>query len=299
MAIDEIKKICLIGAGSIGCWNSLLFASAGYECAVYDLSAKALASAPERQQWHIAMAQARGMFTPGQVAAATKRISYTSSLETALEGADLVSESVLEKIELKRKVHQQIDALCPPHVILTTNSSSLLVSDIEDAVSRRDRFAALHTNMLGRLMEVVPGPETDPEVIDILTRFIVSCDQAPVVMLKEKDGYLANSMLFSWLKTSLLLVADGYGSFADVDRSWCAAQNAQIGPIALVDGVGLDLIVDIFDSQHGKSGDEDFKRAADFLRTYLERGLLGMKSGEGFYHYPDPAWQQPDFIMGR
>ena len=298
MTIDEIKKICLIGAGSIGCWNSLLFASAGYECVVYDLSEEALASAPERQQWHIAMAQARGIFTPEQVEVAKKRISYTSSLETALEGVDLVSESVLEKLELKRKVHQEIEALCSPDVILTTNSSSLLVSDIEDAVSRRDKFAALHTNMLGRLMEVVPGPKTDPKVVDILTRFVVSCNQAPVVMLKEKDGYLANSMLFSWLKTSVLLVADGYGTFTDVDRSWCAVHNVPIGPIALADGIGLDVISDIFDAQYTKSGDEDFKRAADFLRTYLQRGLLGMKSGEGFYTYPNPAWEQPEFVMG-
>ena len=297
MPIAEIKKICLIGAGSIGCWNSLLFASAGYQCVVYDLSEAALASAPERQKWHIAMAQ--GMFSPEQVAAALPRISYTSSLETALQGADLISESVLEKLELKRQVHQQIEALCSPDAILTTNSSSLLVSEIEDAVVHRNRFAALHTNMLGRLMEVVPGPQTDPQVIDILTRFIVSCDQAPVVMLKEKDGYLANSMLFSWLKTAVLLVADGYGTFTDVDRSWCAGQNAPIGPMALVDGVGLDLIIDIFDAQFSKSADKDFKRAADFLRTYQARGLLGMKSGEGFYSYPDPAWQQPGFIMGR
>ena len=161
MAIDEIKKICLIGAGTIGCWNSLVFASAGYECVVYDLSEEALASAPERQQWHIDMALAGGIFTPEQVEAAKKRISYTSSLEAALEGVDLVSESVLEQCDLKRKVHQEIDALCSPDVILTTNSSSLLVTDIEDAVSRRDKFAALHTNMLGRLIEVVPGPKTD------------------------------------------------------------------------------------------------------------------------------------------
>ena len=122
-------------------------------------------------------------------------------------------------------------------------------------------------------------------------------DEADYRFLIEKDGYLANSMLFSWLKTSLLLVADDYGSYTDVDRSWCAVHNVPIGPIAVTDGIGLDVISNIFDAQYTKSGDEDFKRAADFLRTYLEQGLLGMKSGEGFYTYPNPAWQQPEFVM--
>lgn len=299
MKINEIDKVCLIGAGTVSCWNSLVMAHGGYECIIYDISEDMLASGSERQLGMVQMAIDMGLFTEEQVNIARQRISYNASLESALQGADLISESIPEKIELKRQVHAQLDDLADEGAILTTNTSSLLVSEIECAVSdtRKARFAAMHFAYFGRIMEIVPGEKTASTVVDTLKRFLISCDQAVVVLKKEKDGYLANSLLIQRLKTAILLVADGYGSVVDVDRSDMGCNNP-IGPLAAIDVLGIPLCIDVLIAKYNRDGDKSFKQAADYLQeNYVDKGKLGVSSGEGFYTYPSPAWQQPDFVM--
>lgn len=297
MPIDEINKVCFIGSGTIGCWNSLIAAIGGYEAVVYDLSEEMLASAPQRHSEQLQRAVEFGLFSAEHAEAGLKNIRYTSNLEDAVANADLVSESVPENIQLKRQVHQQLDELCPEKTIITTNSSSLLVSEIEDAVNRRDKFAALHFHLFGRLIDIVAGKKTTPAIIDILKRYAQSINQVPIIHTTEKDGFLYNSLLILNMKNAIILVADGYGSYENIDRSLLANSPASVPTFAIIDAVGIDLCRDIMQAKYERSNDVSFKQAVDFLTPYVDKGDLGEKTGKGFYSHPNPAWQQPEFLI--
>jgi len=296
MAIDEIRKVCFIGAGIMGCWNSLVIAAGGYDAVVYDVSEEMISTAPERQRKQKKIAVRMGILNAETADAALQRIRFTTNAEDAVDNADLLSESIPEKLELKRSIHKKFDLLCPEKTIITTNTSSLLVSEIEDAVKRRDKFAALHFHLYGRLVDIVGGPKTDAKVIETLKRFTQSIGQTPVIHTAEKDGYLWNTLLILNHKNAILLVADGYGTVENVDRSVMAAGYSSFGPFVELDSVGLDLARDVFQAKYERGKDPEFKRAIDFLDGYIKKGHLGIKTGKGFYTYPNPAWQHPDFL---
>ncbi len=281
----------------MGCFNSLACAIFGYECVVYDISEESLAEAPERQReiWE-AIAESRELLTPELLEEGMARIRFTADLETAVQDADLVSESVAENLEIKRTVHQQLDQVCPENTIITTNTSSLLVSEIEDVVQRGDKFAALHFHLGGLLLDIVGGPRTSPGTIDILQRFARSIQQTPVVLKKEKDGYLFNSIFIAEIQTAILLVLDGHADFKDVDRAYMAAKGAESGPFAWMDGVGINVILDIVKEQVKRREPEAGQRIIDFLQPYVDRGDLGWKTGKGFYTYPNPEYEKDSFL---
>jgi enoyl-CoA hydratase / 3-hydroxyacyl-CoA dehydrogenase len=297
MPIEEISKVVFIGSGTMGCFNSLVTAICGYECVLFDISEEALQAAPERQKEMGQMAvENNQLLTEDLIKGGLGRISYTSNLENAVKDADLLSESVAERLELKRQVHKQLDSVCSDHTIITTNTSSLLVSDIEDVVKRGDKFAALHFHLGGSLLDIVGGPRTSPATIDILVRFARSTMQTPVVLKKEKDGYLFNTMFIQLVKTAGLLVCDGYADFTDVDRSYMAATGGNIGPFGMLDNVGLNVCLDVIKEQGKRKPGEGFNKVAELLTSYVDKGDLGKKTGIGFYTYPNPVFAGPEFL---
>ncbi|MBP1714514.1 MAG: 3-hydroxyacyl-CoA dehydrogenase (NAD-binding), partial [Deltaproteobacteria bacterium] len=194
MKIEEITTVCFVGAGTMGCYNSLLAGMAGYEALVWDVSAEALDQVPARLRELGARLVEADLFSQSEIDQGMARVSAVSEPKQAAAKADLLSESVFERLDLKRRVHKQFDDLCPPRTIMTTNTSGLPVSEIESAVARGDRFAALHFHLLSRLVDVMGGPRTAPETIDILKRYVRSLGGIPLQMKKEKPGYLFNSV---------------------------------------------------------------------------------------------------------
>lgn len=292
----KIQNVTFIGAGTMGCFNSLATAVFGYDCVVYDISEEALKAAPLRQRDLGAVIVAQGKMTEELLEQGLSRISYTENLEEAVRKADLVSESVLEKLELKREVHQELDRICPEKTILTTNTSYLLVSEIEDAVARGDRFAALHFHLGAPLLDIVGGPRTSSDTIETLRAFASSIMQTAIVGKKEKDGYLFNNIILSMFSTALNLVADGYADIRDVDRAYMAALGQPVGPFGSMDGVGLDVILDTLEGQARRRNKAEYETAAALVRPFVKEGHLGVKTGKGFYDYPEPAYQKPDFL---
>ena len=298
MPIDEIRKICFVGSGTMGCFNSLVSAVAGYDVVLYDVSEETLQSVTQRHQMlGMAMIE-RWDMTEEKLKAGLARVRTTADAAEAAADADLLSESVFERVGLKREVHGQFDRLCPSKTIMTTNTSTLLVSQIEDVVDRGDRFAALHFHLLATLVDIVPGPRTDPKTIDVLERFARSIGQIPIIAKKENKGYLHNAMLVDWLKSGLRLVADGVVDLGDVDRSWMIVHQGS-GPFAVMDGVGLNVVFDAIEGEFEQTGDEALKGMLEVLRPHIERGELGVKTGKGFYAYPEPAFMQSGFLEGE
>ena len=299
--MDEVKKVCVLGAGTMGGRISLMSAvRGGYEVTVYDISEEALQNCPDRQRQMGAMMIAAGAVNQEELDAGMARISYTTNPVEAAGNADILSESVAELVEVKRQTHARFDKLCPPRTIMTTNTSSLLVSDIEGAVSRGDRFAAMHFHGgLGSLVDIMRGPRTSDETVEFLKRFARSIGEVPMVMKKEKGGYLFNTMLGGLLRTALILAAGGYGDPHDIDRAYMMVTGQPAGPFAMMDGVGLNIVLEAGQGLTSNDTEVNQEQMMAFILPYVERGELGMKTGKGFYTYPNPAFQQPDFLTGE
>ena len=296
MTVDGINTVCFVGAGTMGCYNSIVAAISGYAVVLYDVDEAVLERAPEKQREMAAFLVANGYCPADAVAAALRRVSLEPDLARAVANADLVSESVFERLDLKRDVHLRLDTLCPPRTILTTNSSALLVSAIEAVVRRGDRFAALHSHLGAPLVDIVPGPRTDPDVISLLQRYVTTLKGEPLVSKKENRGYVLNAMIGPLLTAALMLVTEGAATVEDTDRAWMRHRSAPMGPFGMIDLFGIDLI---HDTWQFRSDDAPFPelrpKVLRLLQPYVDSGALGIKSGRGFYHYPEPAYQGRGF----
>jgi 3-hydroxybutyryl-CoA dehydrogenase len=300
MPIDEVKKVLVLGAGTMGTQISFVSAVAGYEVALYDISEQAAQMAPVRQRMWAARVQQMGRANFGDVEKIIGRITYTSDAEKAAKNADLVSESVFENVETKQKEHARFEKLCPSTCILTTNTSSLLASAIDPALKHPDKFAAMHFHSgLSLLVDIMRGNKTSDRTVDVLTRWIRSIGLVPMVMKKEKAGYLYNTMLGSHLKTALSLVIGGYAEPQDVDRAWMLVTGQTHGPFAAMDAIGLDIVRDAGIGLFGAEVDITDEQVLALIQPLIDKGKLGMKTGSGFYSYPEPLFLKPDFLQGK
>ena len=297
MRIEEIKKVCFVGAGTMGCYNSLLAGIAGYETVLYDISEDALAAVAGVQEQLGEYLAAMGTFDGEQIKKGRDSIHLETAAEAAVENADLLSESVLEKLDLKRQVHGRFDEICPPGTLLTTNTSTFMVSEIEDAVKRGDRFAAMHFHLMTPLVDIVAGPRTSPETVDVITRFVRSMACIPFKPAKESRGYVFNSLI-SGLNFAATAMAVEYGEkIEDIDRAWMAFHQVPVGPFAIMDLVGLNVVYDgIEDNLQRERDNRTYGIIVEHLQPYIGRNELGAKSGKGFYSYPDAAYGKPDFL---
>jgi len=300
MPIEEIKKVCVIGGGTMGLQISLVSAIHGYQVAVYDVSPDVIKNAPERHR------QMLDTVTLGDEAnkisgeEALALLTYTTDSAEAAEGADITSESVPEQIFIKKETHAQFEKLCGPGTILTTNTSSLRVSDIEPALDHPEKFVAMHFHSgLSPLVDIMKGTKASDSTVEVVYRFVKSIGLVPIIMKKEWGGYVYNTMLIMWYLGGLLTVSNGVATPEEVDRSWMLVTGSNHGPFGSMDHVGLDVVYGAGEkNDRGTSLFSVFGNVTDVLKPYVERGELGVKTGKGIYTYPDPAFTQPGFLTG-
>jgi len=294
--IEEIQKVCYVGAGTMGCANSLVAAVSGYDVVIYDVSSESLAEVRDKHREMGAFLVSSGYCSVEQLEASAARIVCEKNLQDAIANADLVSESIIEDLDIKREVFKELDKLCPPNAILTTNTSGLLVSDIEDVVERGDRFAALHSHYGSPLIDIVGGPRTSRETIDILERYVLSLKCVPLVLHKENRGYVLNALIGPVITVGLILVAEGIASKEEVDAAWMKHRRAPMGPFGMMDLFGLNVVYDGWQHRESDPRVDALKpKVSALLESYLNRGELGSKTGKGFYSYPNPQFEQTGF----
>lgn len=303
MELVQIKKILVVGGGTMGQQIGFQCAGHGYAVSIYDISSEAIEAAPQRLKEYADQLVVGKHLTATKAEEALKNINLTTDPQEAAADADLLIESVTEDPNLKANVFTQFNQLCPGRTIFTTNTSMLIPSLIADATGRADRFLAFHFHLpawVNNLADVMPHPGTAPEVVTLVRDFARSINQIPLVLKKENFGYVFNAMYSNLNSAAITLAANGVASVEDIDRAWMVVMKMPIGPMGMLDQVGLDTVWHITEYWANITNDPQTRKNADYLKQeYIDKGWLGVKSGRGFYTYPEPAYASPNFLQGE
>jgi 3-hydroxybutyryl-CoA dehydrogenase len=296
--MDSLRRVCVYGAGTLGWQIALQCAYHGHDVNLLDISDKALENASQRiaaelDQWVVA-----GEATTEDKLGTLEKINRVSDAREAVRGVDIVIEAVPEKLEIKRSVFKELDAISDSQTILATNSSSIRVSKIEDATTRPDRILNTHFYSLpwrSRVVELMRGTLTSDHTMSLVERFMRSAGMLPLIVRKESTGFIHNRVWRAVKREVLHLVDEGVASYEDVDRAWMSIYDTEIGPFGMMDRVGLDVVRDIEMVYYSESG-ADRDAPPKLLLDKIEGGELGVKTGKGFYTYPNPAYLDKDWL---
>jgi 3-hydroxybutyryl-CoA dehydrogenase len=286
--VEAIRRVAVIGAGTMGRGIAHATAQAGYETTLFD----AVSGVPERARVEIEATLekgvARGKVTAAEKAATLDRLRLETDLARVVENADLVVEAVPEKLELKRDLFRALDARAPGTAILASNTSSLSIADIAQVVERPRRVVGLHffnPVHLMQLVEIVVAPGTESEVVDAARAFVESLGKRPIVV-RDSPGFATSRLGLTLGLEAMRMLEDGVATVQDIDLAMELGYNHPMGPLKLTDLVGLDVRLAI--AEHlARTIDPARFDPPDILRRLVEEGKLGRKSGEGFY-----MWQE-------
>lgn len=283
----KIQKICIVGAGNMGHQIALSAALAGFEVKCTDVNEEVLEKAEQFVTTYLPERVAKGKLSQAQADAAGANLAFTKNLAEAAGDADLVIEAVIERLEIKRKLFADLDRLCPPHTILTTNSSYIISSKIADVTGRPDKVCNLHffnPALVMKLVEVVKGPHTAEETVQTLMDVCVSMGKTPVLLKKEIYGFLVNRMLTAIKNEAIYLVDMGIASPEEIDTAVTLALGHPMGPFRLMDLTGIDLTYIVGLERFQETGDPAFRPSPTITEKFIKKEW-GRKTGKGFYEY--------------
>ena len=271
----------------MGIQSAATAADHGYAVAAYEAYPAALEKARAWLGTYLEGRVSKGKMTGEKAGDIKSRICFTSDMAAACAHADLVIEAIIEKEDVKRTLFAQLDALCKPEVILTTNSSFIPSSCLVSATNRPDKVANLHyfnPAMVMELVEVVQGPHTSDETVALLLDFARSVGKKPIWIRKEIDGFVANRLIRALNKEAWFLVNNGFVTPQEVDVAAEKGLNHPMGPFRLMDMIGLDTAYLAAERAYAESGSEA-DRPCPLLKEKYEKGELGRKTGKGWYDY--------------
>lgn len=285
--IEEVRRVCVVGAGLMGRQIALNTAHHGYAVRVWDADPKQVASARRWLDEYLAGRIEKGRWTKDEVDAARARLVFAKDLAEAGAEADLAIEAVIEDLEIKQKVFADLDRMCPPRAVLATNSSTFVSSLVASATKRPAQVANLHyfnPAMVMEVVEVVQGPHTAPETVELLLEFARRTGKRPILLQKEIEGFVANRLLWALAREATSLLDGGYATFEEIDLAAEKALGHPMGPFRLMDLTGIDLAYLIRTARHKSTGREE-DRPPRCIEERYRAGAYGRKTGRGFYTY--------------
>ena len=283
---NAIRKVCVAGAGTMGRRIALQCAVHGFEVNLWSRTMKTLQEAQEWQKRALDKRAKKGEFSEGDVEKILSRIKCTTDLKEAAKDVDFVFEAVAEDIEVKREIFAKLDEICPPHTILSTNSSTIRSSLIADATKRPDKVLNVHFALRiedNGLFEIMGNQWTSKETLKKAEELGKTLNMVVVRAKKETTGIILNRLLRGLLNTALDTVERGIADPEEVDKTWSAA-TGMLGPFAIMDLIGLDVVLAAENFWYKETGDPNDK-PRKILIEKVTKGELGLKTGKGFYTY--------------
>lgn len=290
MKVEDIKKVAVIGFGTMGSSIAQVFAQAGYEVvgrARHQSTLEQGLNSIKDGPFGLNKAIQKGKITEKQAEEAISRIKVTTALEGAVKDADFIIETIVEKLDEKRKVLSEIEALASQHAIIVTNTSSLSITSVASAAKRPDKVAGMHffnPVPVMRLVEIIRGLLTSDETIEVVKGLSEKIGKTPVVVNKDVPGFVANRIGFTGILEAMRLYEAGVSSVEDIDRAMKLGYNWPMGPLELADLIGLDVVLDTSEAIYFETGNTAYKPPV-ILKRMVDAGLYGRKSGKGFYKY--------------
>jgi 3-hydroxybutyryl-CoA dehydrogenase len=281
----EIHSVGVVGLGTMGAGIAEVVARTGLSVVGVEVSAVAVARAREHIEYSTERAVAGGKLDAGERQALLSRISYTTDLKDLAE-VDLVVEAIPESLELKASIFSELEAVCRPEVILASNTSSLSVTEIGVHTGRPGKVVGLHffnPAPVLKLVEIVRTVVTEPDVVADVEAFARRLGKEPVV-IGDRAGFIANALLFGYLNHAVSMYESRYATREDLDAAMRFGCGYPMGPLALLDLIGLDTAYEILETMYRQSRNR-LHAPAPILKQMITAGLLGRKSGRGFYTY--------------
>ncbi|WP_429971031.1 3-hydroxyacyl-CoA dehydrogenase [Fructilactobacillus sp. Tb1] len=291
----EFNKITIIGGGTLGSQIAYMCSLHGKDTTIYGRSEGSLERAQKRVARWVKAVEKDIHVPAAEAEKAAKNLKYTTNLDEAIKGQDLVIEALPEDPKIKIEFYKKFAKIADPDTILATNTSTLLPSTFAEDTGRPDKYIAYHfaNNIwINNTAEIMPQAKTNPALTAAFEKLSREIGMVPIKINKEQPGYVLNSLLIPFLTAALKLWADGVSEPAAIDKTWIIATSAPVGPFSIMDTIGLRTMYEI------TSMDKDplVQKAAKMLKEKLDKGELGTESGQGFYSYPNPAFLDKDFL---
>jgi 3-hydroxybutyryl-CoA dehydrogenase len=281
----EIKTVGVAGSGTMGAGIAIVAARAGFKTIVFDTRSEALERARKQTQGFFAKSVERGKLTAAQVDDIMAGLSGTTDI-AALSACDIVIEAVFEDLEAKHALCAELDKVCPPHTIFASNTSTLSITEIAAGSGRDDRFVGMHFCLPAQLMKLVEmsqGLRTSDDTFRAAWDFCKAMGQTPV-RTKDNPGFILNYFLIPFNNDAIRLVEAGVAAPAEIDRAVKLGLGYPMGPLELLDLVGLDTHLLVAEALYAATH-EPRNAVPALVKRMIAAGQLGRKTGQGFYNY--------------
>lgn len=290
------QNITIAGTGVLGSQIAYQTALNGFKVTAYDLDI----DAAKQRILALKDSYKRDLdLTDEDFQAGLNNLTFTTNLEEAVQDADYVIEALPEEISIKADFYKQLSKLAPDKTVFASNSSTMVPSQLVKYVDRPQKFLNMHfANMIWKcnVAEIMGTDQTDPAVYQAVVDFARAIKMVPIEIHKEQPGYVLNSLLIPFVVSAMSLWVKGVADPETVDKDWMISTGAPVGPFIMLDDVGLRTVWNIVNELYVTQHKELFKQIADKLKEKIDAGQEGLESGEGFYKYPHPAFEDPDFL---
>ena len=281
----SMKKIVVIGGGTMGLDIAQVFAKKGFDVVVRDIKDEIIQASEARLNKSLDKLVSKGKLDEAGKKAITDKMTFTTDLNQAAD-ADLVVEAAIENLDIKKSIFAELDKICKPETILATNTSSISITAIAAATKREDKFIGMHffnPPTVMKLVEVIRGAKTSDETFNTIRDLSVEIGKEPVEV-NEAPGFVVNKILIPMINEACDLLYTGVASAEGIDTAMKLGANHPMGPLALGDLIGLDVCLAIMDTLYNETHDPKY-RASLLMRKMVRAGQLGRKTGKGFFDY--------------